>query len=83
MTDEEMHPLLIEMRGMRTEMAAIRGQNEATFKRLGEVLTTVRQIESEVGRVKSDIVLLENHNVSRHNEIMNVIARLDRAGIQP
>lgn len=76
--EPEMHPLLNAMRGMRDEMAAIREQNAATFKRLGDVLDSVRRIEGDVRDVRSDIVLLENHNLDRHNEIMGVIARLDR-----
>ena len=78
MTEAEMHPLLIEMRGMRAEMKAMREQNELLFKRVGQVLGDLGSIEKTLLDLRSDITLLENHNLTRHNEILQAFQRIER-----
>lgn len=89
MADEKLEDItLVQLRGLRREVGALL-ENQVTFSkqmvRLDEhvdrLSDDVRGLRDEVRRefqaVKSDIVMLENQNISRHGEIINAIRRIE------
>ncbi len=94
MADEPNNLVLVQLRGMRREMAAIlenqrRDRELITrlalrvdqgFARVDEALVDLRR---DIGEIRSDIVQLENGLLNRHTEILDVMRRPDQAGQEP
>ena len=94
MTDQPENLVLVQLRGMRREMAAIlenqrRDRELITrlalrvdqgFARVDEALVDLRR---DIGEIRSDMVQLENGLLNRHTEILDVMRRLDQAGQEP
>jgi hypothetical protein len=73
-----------------TQLAGLRDEQRATFdmvKRLAELVGRVTEdnanvrsdlasIRADLAHVKADIVHLENQNISRHGEAMNILRRI-------
>ena len=82
MADEKLEDItLVHLRGLRREVAALL-ENQATFsKQIVRLYEHVDRLTDEVRRdfqsVKSDIVMLENQNISRHDETINAIRRIE------
>jgi hypothetical protein len=89
MADEKLDDIaLVHLRGLRREVAALL-ENQATFSKqmvrlydhVDRLSDDLRGLRDEVRRdfqsVKSDIVILENQNISRHGETINAIRRIE------
>jgi hypothetical protein len=89
MADEKLEDVtLVHLRGLRREVAALL-ENQATFSKqmvrlyehVDRLSDDLRGLRDEVRRdfqsVKSDIVMLENQNISRHGETINAIRRIE------
>ena len=89
MPDEKLEDgALVHLRGLRREVAALL-ENQATFSKqmvpvyehVDRLSDDLRGLRDEVRRdfqsVKSDIVMLENQNISRHCETINAIRRIE------
>ncbi len=82
MADERLEDItLVHLRGLRREVAAVL-ENQATFaKQIVRLYEHVDRLTDEVRRdfqsVKSDILLLENQNISRHGGTINAIRRIE------
>jgi hypothetical protein len=89
MHDEKLEDVaLVHLRGLRREVAALL-ENQATFSKqmvrlyeyVDRLSDDLRGLRGEVRRdfqsVKSDIVTLENQNISRHGETINAIRRIE------
>ena len=89
MADEKLEDVaLVHLRGLRREVAALL-ENQATFSKqmvplyehVDRLSDDLRGLRDEVRRdfqsVKSDIVTLENQNISRHGETINAIRRIE------
>ncbi len=88
MADEPDNLVLVQLRGMRREMAAIlenqrRDRELITrlalrvdqgFARVDEAFVDLRR---DIGEIRSDMVRLENGLLDRHTEILDVVRRLD------
>ena len=48
----------------------------------GAVRTALAEVRADLANIKSDVVLLENHNMSRHGEVMNILRRLHALEVQ-
>jgi hypothetical protein len=89
MVDEKLEDItLVQLRGLRREVAALL-ENQATFSKqmvrlyehVDKLSDEVRGLAVEVRRdfqsVKSDIIMLESQNISRHGETINAIRRIE------
>ena len=82
MADERLEDVtLVHLRGLRREVAALL-ENQTTFsKQMVRLHEHVERLTDEVRRdfqsVKSDIVMLENQNISRHGETISAIRRIE------
>ena len=89
MVDAKLEDFRLEqLRGLRREVAAPL-ENQATFSKqmvrlyghVDRLSDDVRGLRDEVRRdfqsVKSDIVMLESQNISRHGETINAIRRIE------
>jgi hypothetical protein len=82
MVDEKLEDAtLVQLRGLRREVAALL-ENQATFsKQMVRLYEHVDKLTDEVRRdfqsVKSDIIMLESQNISRHGETINAIRRIE------
>ena len=89
MADEKLDDIaLVHLRGLRREVAALL-ENQATFSKqmvrlydhVDRLSDDLRGLRDEVRRdfqsVRSDIVMLENQNISRHGETINAIRRIE------
>ncbi len=92
MADEPNNLVLVQLRGMRREMAAILDNQrrdrelitrlalrvDQGFARVDEALADLRR---DIGEIRSDMVQLENGLLNRHTEILDVVRRLDEIGL--
>jgi hypothetical protein len=82
MAEEKLEDItLVQLRGLRREVAALL-ENQATFsKQIVRLYEHVDRLTDEVRRdfqsVKSDIIALENQNISRHGETINALRRIE------
>jgi hypothetical protein len=82
MADEKLEDLtLVQLRGLRREVAALL-ENQATFsKQIVRLYEHVDRLTDEVRRdfksVNSDIIMLENQNISRHGETISALRRIE------
>jgi hypothetical protein len=73
--------LVVQLRGLRRDIAALL-ENQATFsKQIVRLYEHVDRLTDEVRRdfqsVKSDVIALENQNISRHGETINALRRIE------
>ena len=84
MADEPTDLVLIHLQGLRREMAALLERQlrdrELVSKVFNELMAFRTEVREELRDIKSDVIHLENQMVSRHNEILGVIRRLDEIG---
>jgi hypothetical protein len=89
MADEKLEDAaLVQLRGLRREVAALL-ENQATFSKqvvrlyehVDKLSDDLRGLTDEVRRdfqsVKSDIIMLESQDISRHGETINAIRRIE------
>jgi hypothetical protein len=82
MSDQKLEGLtLVQLRGIRREIAAVL-ENQATFsKQIVRLYEHVDKLTDEVRAdfklMKSDIIALENQNISRHGETIEAIRRIE------
>lgn len=83
--------VLVQLRDMRRENAVMREQQIRIVELLGRVSNDLGGLRSEIAglrsemaamraeraHVKSDVILLENQNMSRHGEVLLILRRLD------
>ena len=82
MADEKLEDVaLVHLRGLRREVAALLENQTIFSKQIVRLYEHVDRLTDEVRRdfqsVKSDIVMLENQNISRHDETINAIRRIE------
>ena len=84
MADEPENLVLLQLQGLRREMAAVLEwqvrDRELTSKIYNELTAVRSEIRGEMREVKADLILLENQMQNRHNEVLTVIRRLDALG---
>jgi uncharacterized coiled-coil DUF342 family protein len=83
MADEPENLVLLQLQGIRREMAALLDRQVRDRELISKVFNEVMAIRSDVREVKSDLVTLENQMQNRHNEVLGVIRRLDALGAPP
>jgi hypothetical protein len=89
MAEESLEDIpLVQLRGLRREVAALL-ENQTTFSKqvvrlyehVDRLSDDVRSLADEVRRDfksgKSDIIMLENQNISRHGETINALRRIE------
>jgi CHAD domain-containing protein len=76
MTEPE-NLVLHELRAVRREFAAVL-ENQETFSRQQvRLFNALQEMSRHLGDIRTDVILLENHNISRHGEILAILRRLD------
>ena len=88
MADEPENPILIQLRGIRREMATLLERQvrdrELTTKLYNEILAVrseVQEVQRDVRDLRGDFLRLENDMLNRHNEVLEVMRRLDEVGL--
>jgi hypothetical protein len=77
MANEPEDPVLVELRSLRRELAALL-EHQTTFARQQtKIVETLEEIRRQIGDARSEIVLLESHNITRHTEILAILRRLE------
>lgn len=73
--------VLVQLRGMRREFQAVIEQQARLFEyfsRLqGQIAAFRDEIRADVNTIRSDILLLEGQNASRHGEILNLMRQIE------
>ena len=84
MADEPESLVLVQLRGIRREMATLLERQvrdrELTAKLYDEILAVrseVQEVRRDVRELRSDFLRLENEMLNRHNEVLEVVRRLD------
>src|SRR4051812_29296529 len=79
--------VLRQVQGSRRDVAAVLDnqvrQQDLIARLSRHVDEGFTQVALDIVEMKSDIVLLENKLLSRHNELLRVMRRLDEAGAPP
>jgi uncharacterized coiled-coil DUF342 family protein len=83
MADEPENLVLLQLQGMRREMAALLDRQVRDRELISKIYNEVLSLRSEIRELKSDFVTLENQMQNRHNEVLGVIRRLDALGAPP
>jgi hypothetical protein len=87
MADEPENLVLLQLQGMRREMAALLERQvrdrELMSKVYNELMAFRAETREEFRDVKTDLITLENQLLNRHNEVLSVIRRLDVLGAPP
>lgn len=87
MADEPENLVLLQLQGIRREIAAMLERQvrdrELVTKVYNELLGFRSEVREDIREIKSDLVLLENQMQNRHNEVLAVIRRLDAIGAPP
>ena len=87
MADEPENLVLLQLQGIRREIAAMLERQvrdrELVTKVYNEVLGFRSEVREDIREIKSDLVLLENQMQNRHNEVLALIRRLDAIGAPP
>jgi hypothetical protein len=87
MADEPDNMVLLQLQGLRREMAAMLERQvrdrELVSKFFGEFLAFREEARKDMRELKSDLITLENQMQNRHNEVLSVIRRLDTLGVPP
>ena len=96
MTDEPENPIHAHLQAIRRDQAAMLEQIQTLVRQMAriaethvdvqrsivEVQRTVGDIKVTLTEMRSDIVQLEIHNLTRHNEILEILHRLDETELQ-
>jgi uncharacterized coiled-coil DUF342 family protein len=80
MADEPENLVLLQLQGIRREMAALLDRQVRDRELISKVYNEVMSLRSEVRELKSDLLTVENQMQNRHNEVLSVIRRLDALG---
>lgn len=64
----------IHLRAIRRDLSYLVERQERTMEH-------IRRLGDAMVNVKSDVLLLEMHDQSRHGEVLSILERLDLAGI--
>jgi hypothetical protein len=87
MADEPENLVLLQLQGIRREIAAMLERQvrdrELVTKVYNELLGFRSEVREDIREIKSDLVLLENQMQNRHNEVLALIRRLDAIGAPP
>ena len=87
MTDQPDNLVLVQLRGMRREMAAILENQRRDRELITRLALRVDQgfadLRRDIGEIRSDMTQFENGLLNRHTEILDVMRRLDQAGQEP
>jgi predicted nucleic acid-binding Zn-ribbon protein len=83
MADEPENLVLLQLQGIRREMAALLDRQVRDRELISKVYNEVMSLRSEVRELKSDLLTVENQMQNRHNEVLGVIRRLDTLGAPP
>ena len=83
MADEPENLVLLQLQGIRREMAALLDRQVRDREMVSKVYNEVMSLRSEVRELKSDLLTVENQMQNRHNEVLGVIRRLDALGAPP
>jgi predicted nucleic acid-binding Zn-ribbon protein len=83
MADEPENLVLLQLQGIRREMAALLDRQVRDRELISKVYNEVMSLRSEVRELKSDLLTVENQMQNRHNEVLGVIRRLDMLGAPP
>jgi seryl-tRNA synthetase len=84
MTAEPENLVLVELRGIRREFRAML-ENQQTFARqqgqflegMNNLSNDIKDLRRVVQDLRSDVVMLESHNITRHNEILDILRRIE------
>jgi uncharacterized coiled-coil DUF342 family protein len=80
MADEPANLVLIQLQGMRRELAALPECQVRDRNLTSKIYNELMAVREEVREIKSDLVLLENQMQNRHNEVLSLVRRLDALG---
>ncbi len=83
MADDPENLMLLQLRGIRREMAALLDRQVPDRELISKVYNEVMAVRSDVRELRSDLLTLENQMQNRHNEVRGVIRRLDALGAPP
>jgi hypothetical protein len=83
MADEPENLVLLQLHGIRREMAALLDRQVRDREPISKVYNEVMSLRSEVRELKSDLLTVENQMQNRHKEVLSVIRRLDALGAAP
>ena len=73
----------VHMNALRREMRATYEQSARTIELLGRLNARLDTLTARFDQVQSDLILMENRDISRHGEILSILERLDRADTKP
>jgi DNA integrity scanning protein DisA with diadenylate cyclase activity len=77
MATEPENLILTELRGLRRELQASLENQELFAKRQAQFQQTLAQFQQTLTELRGDVILLENHNITRHTEILQILHRLE------
>jgi uncharacterized coiled-coil DUF342 family protein len=80
MPDEPENLVLLQLQGIRREMAALLERQVRDRELITKVYNEVLTVRAEVREIKSDLITVENQMQNRHNEVLSVVRRLDALG---
>ena len=87
MADEPESLVLVQLRGIRREMATLLERQvrdrELTTKLYNEILAVrseMQEVRRDVRGLRSEFLRLENERPNRHSEVLEVVRRLDEVG---
>ena len=83
MADEPESLVLLQLQGIRREMAAMLDRQVRDRELISKVYNEVMSLRTEVRELKSDLLTVDNQMQKRHNEVLGVIRRLDTLGAPP
>ena len=87
MADEPENLVLLQLQGMRREMAVFLERQvrdrELISKIYNELMAFRSEMREDIREVKGDLLMLENQMLNRHNEILGIIRRIDALGLAP
>lgn len=76
--------VLLELQGLRRELAAVLEQQETFMRHMirladGQVDLSRQMMEltAALSEIRSDVLLLKSQNLTRHNEVLDILRRLD------
>ena len=89
MADDPENLTLAHLQALRRDQAAMLEQIQTLARQMARIAETHVDVQRTMGDIKvtltemrSDILLLENLNITRHNEILGILHRLDETELQ-
>ncbi len=83
MADEPENLVLLQLQGIRREMAALLERQVRDRELVPKIYNEVMILRSDVRELKSDLLTVENQMLNWYNEVLGVIRRLDAIGAPP